>query len=68
MAKIRLIQGKTEQAIQYTNIAITTNPEIIKIIQKDDLFIPILTKIINQKIKEAKSKSQLNYRERNIIK
>ena len=25
-------------------------------------------KIINQKIKEAKSKSQLNYRERNIIK
>ena len=34
----------------------------------DDLFIPILTKIINQKIKEAKSKSQLNYRERNIIK
>lgn len=68
LAKIRLIQGKTEQAIQYTNIAITTNPEIIKIIQKDDLFIPILTKIINQKIKEAKSKSQLNYRERNIIK
>ena len=45
LAKIRLIQENNEQAIQYANLAIEFNPNIIKKMENDDVFIPILKDI-----------------------
>ena len=59
LSKIRLIQKNENQAIQYANLAIEFNPEIIKRMENDELFIPILGKLrlkgkdsINTKISE----------------
>lgn len=45
LAKIRLIQRNEEQAIQYANLALEFNPEIIKKMQRDEIFISILGKL-----------------------
>lgn len=66
LAKVRLIQGEKEQAIQYANIAIDLYPKIINIIRKNDLFIPILSKLIVKTDKDVKTK--VTNRERAVIK
>ena len=45
LSKIRLIQENNTQAIQYANLAIEFNPNIIKRMENDELFIPILKDI-----------------------
>ena len=45
LAKIRIIQGNEEQAIQYAKLAIDMYPPILKKIRLDDIFISILGKV-----------------------
>ena len=66
LAKIRLIQNNKEQAIKYINMAIEIYPSIIKRVENDDLFIPILAQIKNQKEKDVETKLEKN--QENIIK
>lgn len=66
LAKIRLIQGEKEQVIQYANVAIDMYPKMKKIMEKDDLFIPILAKLISKDEKETETK--LNKKELEIVK
>jgi tetratricopeptide (TPR) repeat protein len=56
LAKIRLIQNNKEQAIKYINIAIEIYPNIIKRVENDNLFIPILSQITKQEPKDIESK------------
>ena len=73
LAKIRLIQNNKEQAIQnnkeqaikYINMAIEIYPSIIKRTENDDLFIPILSQIKNQKEKNVETKLEKN--QENIV-
>ena len=67
LSKIRLIQKNENQAIQYANLAIEFNPEIIKRMENDELFITILGRLrikgkesINTKISE-KDKSIIEH-------
>lgn len=45
LAKIRLIQENNTQAIQYANLAIEFNPDIIKRMENDEVFLPIFKEI-----------------------
>ena len=65
LAKIRLIQNNKEQAIKYINMAIEIYPSIIKRTENDDLFIPILSQIKNQKEKNVETK--LEKAQENIV-
>lgn len=65
LAKIRLIQDNKEQAIKYINMAIEIYPTIIKRVEDDNLFIPILSQIKNQKEKNIESK--LEKSQENIV-
>ena len=56
LAKIKLIEGNKEQAIQYTNMALELYPKIIKKIEKEEIFAPILGKINVQKEKRIETK------------
>ena len=66
VAKIKLINNQKDLAVQYANIAIELNPEIIKNIEKDAYFTAIMGKI---KLKENKTvKTNINEKEQNLIK
>lgn len=56
LAKIRLIQENNDQAIQYANLAVEFNPDIIKRIEKDEVFIPILKYIKSCSQKQISTK------------
>ena len=66
LAKIKLIAGQKEMALQYANIAVETNPKIIKLIEKDSYFIIIMGKI--QLKPDRKVKSKLDEKEEKTIK
>lgn len=66
LAKIKLMYGQKEMAVQYANIAIETNPKIIKLIEKDSYFTIIMGKI--QIKPDRKVKSRLNEKEEETIK
>lgn len=65
LAKIKLINGQKELAIQYTNIALELNPDIIKIVENDIDFLPIMGKIKKQVPKRTNTK--INNKENEII-
>lgn len=65
LAKIRLIQNNSEQAIQYANLAIEFNPDIAKKIENEDLFIPILKDLKIMPSKQVSTK--LSEKERKTI-
>ena len=65
LSKIKLINNENNLAIQYANISLELNPELIKRMEKDIYFVPILGKI---KTKEDKNiKTKLNKEEKSLI-
>lgn len=56
LAKIKLIQSNQEQAIQYSNLAIELYPKIVKKMENDDVFTPILGKINIKSDKKVQTK------------
>ena len=56
LAKIRLIQQNNTQAIQYANLAIEFNPDIIRRMENDDVFIPILKDLKKSETKQITTK------------
>lgn len=65
LAKIKLINGQKELAIQYTNITLELEPNMIKIIERDTDFLPIMGKI---KIPaNKKTTTKMNKKENEII-
>lgn len=63
LAKIKLIQKNMNQAIQYANMAIECDPEIIRRMEQDNLFIPVLGNIKikpKEKINTKLGKKDLN--------
>ena len=65
LAKIQMLRNDTNKAIQYANLAIEIDPNIIRKIEYDYTFTPILAKLKVSEHKNAKSK--LNNRELEII-
>lgn len=65
LSKIELIKGNKENAIQYAKMALDINlPKIAKKIDKDPIFIPILSKIsLPFNIDEEEKESKLNKKE-----
>ena len=65
LSKIKLINNENIMAIQYANIALELQPDIIKKMEKDIYFTPILGKIKTKDNKATKTK--LSKEEKNII-
>lgn len=65
LAKIKLIAGQKDIAINYANIAIETNPKIIKTIEKDAYFAIIMGKIQVKPDRQVNTK--LNDKEEKLI-
>lgn len=69
LAKIRIIQGNEEQAIQYAELSLEIYPRIIKKMRSDDLFIPILGKI-NFKVRGEENrelKSNISTKDEEVV-
>lgn len=66
LAKIKIINGQKDVAIQYANIAVEINPSIIKKMEKDVYFTVILAKIKTKEEKEVKT--NVNNKEEELIK
>ena len=66
LAKIKLINNQKELAIQYANIALEINPNMIKIMEQDVYFAVILGKI--KKVESKNINSKITQKEDNIIK
>ena len=65
LAKIKLINGQRDLAIQYANLAIEINPLMIKIMEKDEYFTIIMGKL---QIKQGKKvESKMNNKEEELI-
>ena len=65
LSKIKIINNENIMAIQYANIALELQPDIIKKMEKDIYFTPILGKIKTKDNKATKTK--LSKEEKNII-
>lgn len=56
LAKIKLLQKSKDNAIMYINMAIELEPSIYNIVEKEDIFLPILSEIAKRDSKIVKSK------------
>ena len=56
LAKINMIRGKEQAAIQYANLAIEIYPKVARKIEKDEILIAILGKLKIMKDKQVESK------------
>lgn len=65
LAKIKLMNNQKDLAIQYANIAIEINPNIIRNMEEDAYFVVILGRIRRKEEKRVNSK--LSEKEKNII-
>ncbi len=65
LAKIKLINGQRDLAIQYANLALEINPSIIKIMEKDEYFTVIIGKVQTKQNKRVQSK--INIKEEELI-
>lgn len=66
LAKIKIINGQKDLAIQYANIAVEINPKIIRKMEGDVYFTIILAKIKRQE--DRKIDTKLNEKEDEVIK
>lgn len=66
LAKIKIINGEKDLAIQYANIAVEINPNIIKNMERDVYFTVIIAKVKAKD--ERKVNTKLNDKEEEIIK
>lgn len=65
LAKIKIINGQKDLAIQYANIAIEINPKIIKKIEQDVYFTVILAKI--KRREERKVDTKMSEKEEEVV-
>ena len=56
LAKVKMLRGQEQQAIEYANLAVEIYPKVIKKIEGDELLIAILGKLKLTKDKEVNSK------------
>lgn len=67
LAKIKILKGDEQMAIQYANLAIETYPKIAKKIEKDEVFIRILGKINLRIDTEKQIQSKITEKDENTI-